>query len=89
MENDKKRKFMVCEKCGKRLIERLPGGFFRFIFGKKPGDGKSPPVELIICGSVKMRCLRKSCRREYPEHWNLFHLMPSPKIEEKKDKDQD
>jgi len=53
-----KKKFIYCEKCGKKLIEQMPNGIFKFIFG-----GRVPPpvVEMYICGSIKMKCLRKSC----------------------------
>lgn len=27
--------FVYCEKCGKKLIERLPNGLWKFVFGKK------------------------------------------------------
>ena len=64
-----KKSFVCCEKCGKRLIERLPNGVFKFIFG---GKQQLPPVELYIYGSIKMRCLRKNCR-----HWNEFTFLPN------------
>ena len=44
-----RRVFVNCEKCGKRLIERLPNGMWRFIFGKGE-DRTDPPVELLIHG---------------------------------------
>ena len=61
--------FLCCEKCGKRLIERLPDGIFKFVFG---GKQQPPPVELFVFGSIKMRCLRKSCK-----HWNTFTFIPN------------
>ena len=64
-----KKDFICCEKCGKRLIERLPDGMFKFIFGGKQNPS---PVEMFIYGSVKMRCLRKHCG-----HWNKFSFIPS------------
>jgi len=60
--------FICCEKCGKRLIERMPDGIFKFVFG---GKQPVPPVEIYVYGSVKMRCLRKSCG-----HWNKFSFTP-------------
>ncbi len=66
---NKKKVFIVCEKCGKKLIERLPNGLFRFIFG---GKQDPPPVEIFIYGSIKMRCLRRSCG-----HWNEISIFPN------------
>ena len=61
--------FVVCEKCGKRLIERKSNGMFKFIFGGKQAP---PPVEMYILGSIKMRCLRTSCG-----HWNEISFFPN------------
>jgi hypothetical protein len=60
--------FVVCEKCGKKLIERLPNGLFKFVFG---GKNQPAPVEILIYGSIKIRCLRRSCRQ-----WNNINLLP-------------
>ena len=64
-----KKVFVCCEKCGKKLIERLPNGIFKFIFG---GRQQPPPVEIFIYGSLKMRCLRKSCGA-----WNTVTFLPN------------
>lgn len=64
-----KKNFIVCEKCGKKLIERLPNGLFKFVFG---GKQYPPPVELYVHGSIKMRCLRRSCA-----HWNVISFLPN------------
>jgi hypothetical protein len=67
-----KKSFIVCEKCGKRLIERMPNGVFRFIFGK-PGEGSSEaPVDLFIQGNVKIKCLRRNCG-----HWQILTYLPN------------
>ena len=58
-----------CEKCGKTLIERLPNGLFRFVFGKSSVG--TPIVNMVINGSIKMRCLRKSCT-----HPNILNFFP-------------
>lgn len=67
--------FMVCEKCGKRVIERQPNGMFHFIFGKKKDkDGNLLmfcPVEIFIHGSIKIRCLSRTCG-----HWNTYNYFP-------------
>lgn len=72
--------FLTCEKCGKRLIERQPNGIFCFIFGKKRDkDGKLYefcPVEILIHGSIKMRCLSRECG-----HWNIFNYFPKSQSE--------
>jgi DNA-directed RNA polymerase subunit RPC12/RpoP len=65
--------FYKCKTCGKILIERMPNGLFRFIFGKSDRSTRRPPVELMIHGNVKMRCLRCSC-----DAWNTFNLLPIP-----------
>jgi hypothetical protein len=56
--------FVNCDKCGKRLIERK-NNIWHFAFGKSI-DGP-PPVELFIIGTVKIKCIRKSCG-----HWNVL-----------------
>ena len=69
----KEKVFVYCEHCGKKLIERLPNGFFRFVFGKsKDGYGNStPPVDITIQGNLKMKCIRRSCRRD-----NIINMLP-------------
>jgi hypothetical protein len=65
--------FLVCEKCGKRLIERNRNGLFHFIFGKPIKDGNCfVPVEMYIQGNVKIKCLRRTCG-----HWNVLNYFPS------------
>lgn len=61
--------FVTCEKCGKKLIERKPNGLWVFKFGK---NGDEPLVHLEIYGSIKMTCLRRSCR-----HVNVLHFFPA------------
>lgn len=68
------RTFITCEKCGKKLIERKPNGVWYFLFGKrfdKDGVEGPPPVELYVQGSLRMRCLRRTCG-----HWNYLHYFP-------------
>jgi hypothetical protein len=81
----KKRIFIECELCGKRLIERLPNGLWSFLFGRPtPEDKDNPtlmeqivPVHMLIHGSIKIRCLRKSCRLKNPDHWNVLNFFPN------------
>lgn len=82
MDFDKKKKnLMKCSACGKTLIERKSNGLWYFVFGKGfSGDGTEIfiPVELFIHGNIKMRCLRRSCRKQHPAHWNVFNFWPGP-----------
>jgi len=65
--------FILCEKCGKKLIERKRNGILHFIFGKPSGNGNSHvPVELYIQGNIKIKCLRRSCG-----HWQTISYFPS------------
>jgi hypothetical protein len=58
------KKFIKCERCGKKLIERLPSGVWKFVFGRNPEDITRPPVKMLIKGSIKMYCLKRSCHHE-------------------------
>jgi len=63
------RTFITCEKCGKKLIERKQNGLWYFLFGKrfdKDGIEGPPPVELYVQGSLRMRCLRRTCGHYFP-----------------------
>jgi hypothetical protein len=61
-----------CQHCGKKLLKRKPNGIFVFKFGKIERDGKEEDrVEMEIHGSIRMRCLRKSCRE-----MNLINYFP-------------
>lgn len=76
-----KKLFYRCLKCRKILIERRPNGLWYFVFGK---NKEFIPVEMHIHGNVKIRCLRRSCRREFPDYWNIFNFFPqSESIDEK------
>ena len=68
--------FLYCAVCGKRVLERKQNGLFKFVFGRNQNDTGNPPVEMFIHGSIKMRCLRRSCRGEHPDHWNVFNFFP-------------
>jgi len=61
--------FVTCEKCGKKLIERLPNGLWRFRFGKR--DNGISVVDMEIHGSIKMQCLKRSCK-----HINVLNYFP-------------
>jgi hypothetical protein len=57
--------FLVCKKCGKKLIKYLPSGLFQFMWGRgrdENGDFSSHcPVEIQIHGQVQMKCTAKGC----------------------------
>jgi hypothetical protein len=80
-----KKMFIRCELCGKILIERMPNGLWSFSFGRPaPENYENPtpiekiaPVRMLIHGSVKIKCLRKSCRLRNPDHWNVLNFFPS------------
>ena len=59
-----------CEKCGKKLLIREDNGLWHFAFGRY-GSQNIPVVDMEIHGSIKMICLRKSCR-----HTNTFDFFP-------------
>jgi len=76
MEKEKDQ-FMRCSLCNKTLIKKESADKFVFLFGKNPQAPDFIPVEIeieIIGGSIKMRCIRKRCRREHPNHWNIIKL---------------
>jgi hypothetical protein len=76
MSNGRRRSFRTCERCGKKLIERLPNGMWMFQFGQrvKGGEVIDPyvPVEIYIHGSLKIKCLSRQCN-----HFNVFHYFPN------------
>ncbi len=58
-----------CEKCGKKLMTRNDNGLWHFMFGRYGPDNK-PVVDMIIHGSVKITCIKKSCR-----HINVLNFL--------------
>jgi len=69
------KKEIRCSLCNKLLAKKVVNtGETIFLFGKSIEEGKPEfiPVYMEIIGTVKMRCIRKRCRRENPEHWNEF-----------------
>ena len=68
---------ILCEQCGKPLIQRLSNGIWKFKWGKQKvfqGDTVSnwTPIELYAHGSLKLKCFRKAC-----EHWNTLNYLPN------------
>ena len=76
-----KKNFYVCEMCGKKLIERLPNGLWKFVFGRNPEDMSKPPVKMLIRGSLKMNCLRRTC-----SHDNILPYFPQSADFQEEDK---
>lgn len=72
MSDDGKNVSIFCTVCGKKLLERLPSGVWKFQFGKRLGS--VPVVDIEIQGSLKMQCLRRSCK-----HINILNYFPSAK----------
>lgn len=70
--------FVCCEKCGKKLIERLPNGLWKFKFGRR--DRGLPVVDMEIHGSIKMSCLKRTC-----DHINLLTYFPKSGTVNKKE----
>jgi hypothetical protein len=60
-----------CEKCNKLLMIRQDNGLWRFQFGRY-GANKTPVVDMEIHGSVRITCIRKTCR-----HPNVFDFFPN------------
>ena len=61
----------LCEKCGKKLIKRLPNGLFSFRFGKSGDNELMSIVDIQIHGSIKMKCINRKCN-----HVNVFNYFP-------------
>jgi len=67
-------KLLKCTLCNKPVIERTSNGTWRFIFGDSIGSCIGTVVELEAIGILRIKCLRRSCRREHPDHWNEFNI---------------
>ncbi|MCP4706365.1 MAG: hypothetical protein GY865_17340 [candidate division Zixibacteria bacterium] len=67
---EKTSKSIYCPACGKKIIERLSSGLWSFVFGKSPGRTDETPVQMLIHGNIKMKCLRRGC----PQWFNLNFL---------------
>ena len=66
-----KMSFILCEKCGKKLIERQSNGLYHFVFGRNPSEPGNPPVDILIHGNLKIKCLRRNCN-----HINTLNFFP-------------
>ncbi len=66
--NEDKGHFMYCAECGKPLMKRLRNGLYVFKFGQVKGDDgtvlRHSVVDITICGSVKMNCIKDKCKHE-------------------------
>ena len=63
--------WVVCEKCGKRLMRRRKNGIFEFKFGKQRQNKKGCVVQMEILGSIRMKCIGENC-----DHVNQFEFFP-------------
>ncbi len=70
--------FFKCKLCGKNLIQRNQhDGYWYFRFGKRKEHlVRFSVVDMIIHGSIKMKCLRATCREQNPDHWNILNFLP-------------
>ena len=72
-----KKIILYCTVCGKKLIEKRVDGLFHFVFGApRDEEGKvigDPPVDILIHGNIKIRCIRRSCRAI-----NTLNMFPFP-----------
>ena len=83
--------FFKCSICSKKILRRLPNGLWSFAFGKFSGKDViilnekeisiGPVVQIEIYGSLRMKCLRRECRKKHPDHWNILNYFPNPKEE--------
>lgn len=67
-----KSSLIMCNKCGKPIIGRKENGLWHFLFGKIPGSN-IPVIEMVIHGSIRMKCIHKSCG-----HINILNFFPEP-----------
>ena len=73
-----RKNFYKCEKCGKKIIERLPNGLWKFAFGRQrveddqPCECPEPVVEMLVKGSIRMKCLRRECG-----HYTILPFYPN------------
>jgi len=59
-------RFILCEKCKKKLIRKLPDGTIEFKYGKAKNRFGSP-VQMKINGMIQMKCIGNHCG-----HWNTI-----------------
>jgi hypothetical protein len=79
-----RKNFYKCERCGKKLIERLPNGLWKFAFGRQrielengecvDSNNFEPVVEMLVKGSIKMKCIRRECG-----HYTILPFYPNSK----------
>jgi hypothetical protein len=64
-----------CKFCGKKLMERQEDGLWHFVFGRiKDRNGQftgDAPVDMFIHGNIKIKCIRRTCRKE-----NILNFWP-------------
>jgi hypothetical protein len=53
--------FICCSECGKKLIFRREDGSLVFRFGKTHKEKPIVDMELVGSGTIKLKCLRRSC----------------------------
>ena len=68
--------WVICEKCGKRLLRRKPNGMFSFKFGKRKDDSGLPVVDMEIFGSIRVKCWGSHGNGKRCDHENILNLLP-------------
>jgi len=72
-----------CSICGKHMMDRDESGKLIFRFGLNPNgiEIMQPMIDMeIIGGQVRMHCIRKSCRRKNPNHWNIINNQENKEV---------
>ena len=73
---------VYCSKCNNIIMEKKKPNMAIFVFGTnfvgddQVGFQRIYSVEMEIIGEceIKMKCWRKTCRKEHPDHWNFIKL---------------
>ena len=91
--SDPQSHWLICSKCGKKLLKRLPNGLYELRFGVlfpkrdleklKQVSGSNykfqyeKVIELRIHGSISIKCTNRQCRLNNPDHRETFNFFPS------------
>jgi len=66
--------WLYCERCGKRLLRRLPNGLFEFEYGRARNNPQAlARVRIRIYGDIQMHCLNVNCNCV-----SEFNMLPVP-----------
>lgn len=77
MVDNQENGWVLCEKCGKRLLRRKPNGVFSFKFGKRKDESGLPVVDMEIVGSIRVKCWGNiSDGKGKCDHVNIINFFP-------------